>query len=64
MQKAETLKTITKYEEDLLKILSEWKPKINPSKKKIKEIKKDFSELRHTFTKSKISEFRMSLYNI
>ena len=63
MQKAETLKTIKKYEEDLLKILSERKPKINPSKKKIKEIKKDFSELRHTFTKSKINEFGMSLYN-
>ena len=34
-----------KSENDLLKILSEPKPKINLSKKKIKEVKKDFSEL-------------------
>ena len=33
-----------KSEEDLIKILSEPKPKISLSKKKIKEIKKDFSE--------------------
>ena len=38
-----------KSEEDLIKILSEPKPKISISKKKIKEIKKDFSELRHVF---------------
>ena len=34
-----------KSENDLVKILSEPKPKINLSKKKIKEVKKDFSEL-------------------
>ena len=34
-----------KSEIDLVKILSEPKPKINLSKKKIKEVKKDFSEL-------------------
>ena len=34
-----------KSENDLFKILSEPKPKINLSKKKIKEVKKDFSEL-------------------
>ena len=33
-----------KSENDLIQILSEPKPKINLSKKKIKEIKKDFSE--------------------
>ena len=38
-----------KSEEDLIKILSEPKTKINLSKNKIKEIKKDFSELRHRF---------------
>ena len=53
-----------KSEEDLIKILSEPKPKISVSKKKIKEIKKDFSELRYRFSKSKINEFRRSLYNI
>ena len=34
-----------KSENDLFKILSEPKPKINLSKKKIIEVKKDFSEL-------------------
>ena len=34
----------TKSEDDLIKILSEPKPKINISKKKIKETKKYFSE--------------------
>ena len=53
-----------KPEEDLIKILSEPKPKISLSKKKIKQIKKDFSELRHRFSKSKINEFRRSFYNI
>ena len=38
-----------KSEEDLIKILSEPKTKIDLSKNKIKEIKKDFSELRHRF---------------
>ena len=53
-----------KPEDNLIKILSEPKPKINLSKKKIKEIKKDFSELRYGFSKSKINEFRRSHYNI
>ena len=53
-----------KSEEDLIKIPSEPKPKINLSKKKIKEINKDFTELRQRFSKSKIKEFRRSLYNI
>ena len=54
----------SKSEDDLIKILSEPKPKINISKKKIKEITKDFSELRYGFSKSKINEFRGSLYNM
>ena len=53
-----------KSENDLIKILSKLKPKINISKKKIKEIKKYFSEVRYKFSKSKINEFRRSLYNI
>ena len=36
-----------KSEEDLTKILSEPKPKTNLSKRKIKKVKKDFSELRY-----------------
>ena len=35
-----------KSENDLIKILSKPKPKINLSKNKIKEIKKDFKKLR------------------
>ena len=39
-----------KSENDLIKILSEPKPKINLSKNKTKEIKKDFSKLRYRFS--------------
>ena len=39
-----------KSENDLIKILREPKPKINLSKRKIKKIKKDFSELRCSFS--------------
>ena len=53
-----------KFENDLIKIPSEPKLKINLSKKKIKEIKKDFSELRYGFSISKINEFRRNFYNI
>ena len=53
-----------KSDQDLIKILSEPKPKISLSKKIIKEIKKNFSESRERFSKSKIHEFRRSLYNI
>ena len=61
----EALNTIKgNLKKDLIKILSELKPKINLSKKKIKEIKKDFNKLKYRFSKSKISEFRRSLYNI
>ena len=56
--------TKANLKKDLIKILSEPKPKINLSKKKIKEIKKDFGELRCRFSKSKIKEFRRSFYNI
>ena len=53
----------SKSENDLIKILSEQKPKIKLSKRKIKEIKKHFSKSRHRFSKSKIIKFRRSLYN-
>ena len=48
---------------DLIKILSKPKPETNLSKNKIKEIKKDNNKLRYRFSKSKINEFRKSLYN-
>ena len=53
-----------KSNEYLLKILSKQKPKLSLFKKKIEEIKKDFSELRHRFSRSKINEFSRSLYKI
>ena len=53
-----------KSEEDLIKILNEPKQKINLSKKEIKEIKKNFNELKYGISKSKINEFRRRLYNI
>ena len=53
-----------KSENDLLKILSQPKPKISISKKKLKELEKDFRELRHKFSKEEIDKFRKSFYNI
>ena len=53
-----------KSEEDLIKLLSKPKSKTSISKKKIKEIKNDFSELRHRFSISKINNFRKSFYEI
>ena len=52
-----------KSEDDLIKILSEPKPEISITKKKLKEIEKDFSELRHKFSKEEINKFRKSFYN-
>ena len=42
-----------KSEKDLIRALSEPKPKIKTDKKKLGEIRKDFSELRHKFSKKK-----------
>ena len=53
-----------KSEKDLIKILSEPKPKISITKKKLKEIEKDFSKLRHKFSKKEIDKFRKSFYNL
>ena len=49
---------------NLIKILSKPKPKISIPKKKLKEIKTDFSELRHKFSKEEIDKYRKSFYNI
>ena len=53
-----------KSEDDLLKILSELKTKTSLSKKKIRDIRKDFNRSRYKFSKSKIKEVRKNLYNI
>ena len=54
----------SKSEDDLRKILSEPKTKTNLSKKKIRDIRKDFNKSRYKFSKSKIKEIRKNLYNI
>ena len=53
-----------KSEEDLIKIISEPKPKISITKKKLKDIKKFFSKLRQKFPKEEIDKFRKMFYNI
>ena len=53
-----------KSEEHLIKVLSKPKPKISIPKKKLKEIEKGFSELRHKFSEEEIHKFRKSFYNI
>ena len=48
----------------LIKVVSKPKPKIGSSKKKLEEIRKDFSELRHKFSKKEIDKYRKSFYDI
>ena len=53
-----------KSEKDLIKLLSEPKPKNRINKKKLKELRKDFDELRHKFFKTEIKEYRTAFYDI
>ena len=57
-----------KSREDLIKALSELKPKLKPEtridKKKFEEIRKDFNELRHRFSKKEIGKYRKAFYDI
>ena len=53
-----------KSEKDLIKALSEPKPKIRINKKKLEEIKKDFEKLRHKFSKKEIDKYRKAFYGI
>ena len=48
----------------MIRILSEPKPKTSITKKKLKEIEKDFRELRRKFSKEEIDKFRKIFYNI
>ena len=56
-----------KSKEDLIKALSELKPKLKPetriNKKKFEEIRKDFNELRHRFSKKEIEKLFMTFKN-
>ena len=53
-----------KSEKDLIKALSEPKPKIKIDKKKLEEIRKDFNELRHRFSKKEIDMYRKAFYDL
>ena len=48
----------------MIKALSEPKPKIRINKNKLKELRKNFDELRHKFFKTEIKEYRKAFYNI
>ena len=53
-----------KSEDDLIKILSKLKTKTSLTKKKIRDIRKDFNKLRDIFLKPKKKEIRRNLYEI
>ena len=46
------------------KSFDDTKPKINFSKSRIEETRKNFNELRHKFSKSKMNKIRRNLYEI
>ena len=47
----------------MIKIISELKPKISITEKKLKEIEKDFREFRHKFSKEELDKFSKSFYD-
>ena len=53
-----------KSEKDLMKVFSKPKTKIKIYKKKLEEIRKDFNELRHKFSKKEIDKYRKAFYDI
>ena len=66
MQNRNTRDYENKSKKDLIKALSEPKPKptIIINKKKLEEIRKDFNELRHKFSKKEADEYRKAFYVI
>ena len=53
-----------KSKKDLVKALSEPKPKIRITKQKLEETRKDFDELRHKFSKKEADKYRKVFYDI
>ena len=51
----------TKFKEDLIKVLSEPKPKIKIDENNLEEIGKYFNELRHKFSKKEIDKYKIYL---
>ena len=54
----------SKSKEDFIKALREKKPKLGINKKKLKESKKDFYNLRHKFSKEEVDKYRKVFYDI
>ena len=54
----------SKSKEDLIKVLSGAKPKLGINKNKLKEIKKDFQDLRHEFSKEDADRYIKLFYDI
>ena len=54
----------SKSEKDLVKALSEPKPKIKINKKEVEEIRKYFNELSYKFSKKEINKYRKAFYDI
>ena len=48
----------------MIKVLRKPKPKIKIDKKKLEEIRKDFYELRHKFSKNEKDKYRKAFYDI
>ena len=61
-------RNISEYEnkstKDLIKALRGPKPKLGITKNKLKEIEKDFYNLRHEFSKEKADKYRKNFYDI
>ena len=53
-----------KSKEDLIKALSKPKPKLGIKKNKLKEIEKDFYNLRHKFSEKEVDKYRKVFYDI
>ena len=53
-----------KSKEELIKALNESKPKLRIKKNKLKEIKEDFYNLRHRFSKNDLDKYRKVFYDI
>ena len=53
-----------KSTKDLIKALRGPKPKLGINKNKLKEIKKDFYNLRHKFSKEEVDKYRKVFYVI
>ena len=53
-----------KSKEELIKALNESKPKFRIKKNKLKEIKEDFYNLRHRFSKNDLDKYRKVFYDI